>query len=338
MMIFKQRLRVRLRWLTVAGALISATTFAQSPKVAVSPPSIFPLKPVRILVGVPPGSGADTVTRAVAMRVNEQWGRSVIVDNRPGAGGAIAIDLVARADADGYTVLSASVGLVATATALRKVSFDTSAAFDTVLRMTSQPYIVVVNPAVAINSLQELITHAKANPGALNYASSGAGSASHLGTELFKAMAGLNMVHVPYRGLAQAINEVAAGQVQVLFSTVVSASAYLRLNRLKPIAVTTLRRLVAFPNLPTVAESGLPGYELNSSYGLYVPAGTPATVVAVINREAGLALRAPDVRAKLAADGAEVADSNTPAEFRKGFDAEFERWGRLLKTTAIKLD
>jgi tripartite-type tricarboxylate transporter receptor subunit TctC len=298
----------------------------------------YPQKPVRILVGVPPGSGADTVTRAVATRVTEQWGRSVIVDNRPGAGGAIAMETVARATADGYTLLSASVGLVATATALRKVPFDTNAAFDPVLRMTSQPYIVVVNPAVAIQSMQELIAYAKANPGALNYASSGTGSASHLGTELFKSMSGLNLVHVPYRGLAQAINEVAAGQVQVLFSTVVSAAAFLRMNRVRPIAVTTLKRLPAFPNLPTVAESGLPGYELNSSYGLYAPAGTPAAIIAAINREAGIALRAPEVRAKLAADGAEVAESNAPAEFRKSFGAEFERWGRLLKTTAIKVD
>lgn len=316
-------------------ALACSCACAQSPKAATTD---YPQKPVRILVGVPPGSGADTVTRAVATRVTEQWGRSVIVDNRPGAGGAIAMETVARATADGYTLLSASVGLVATATALRKVPFDTNAAFDPVLRMTAQPYIVVVNPAVAIHSMQELVAYAKANPGALNYASSGTGSASHLGTELFKSMSGLNLVHVPYRGLAQAINEVAAGQVQVLFSTVVSAAAFLRMNRVRPIAVTTLKRLPAFPNLPTVAESGLPGYELNSSYGLYAPAGTPAAILAAINREAGLALRAPDVRAKLAADGAEVAESNAPAEFRKSFGAEFERWGRLLKSTAIKVD
>ncbi len=327
-----------LRFQCALLALIFSLAFAQAPKAATPAATDYPHKPVRILVGVPPGSGADTVTRAVAMRVTEQWGRSIIVDNRPGAGGAIAMETVARASADGYTILSASVGLVATATALRKVSFDTNAAFDPVLRMTSQPYIVVVNPAVSINSMQELMAYAKANPGALNYASSGTGSASHLGTELFKSMSGLNLVHVPYRGLAQAINEVAAGQVQVLFSTVVSAATYLRMNRVKPIAVTTLRRLPAFPNLPTVAESGLPGYELNSSYGLYVPAGTPAAIVAAINREAGLALRAPDVRAKLAADGAEVAESNSPAEFRKSFGAEFERWGRLLKNTAIKVD
>ena len=325
-------------WIQCALAVFACScACAQSAKAAATTAD-YPQKPVRILVGVPPGSGADTVTRAVAARVTEQWGRSVIVDNRPGAGGAIAMETVARATADGYTLLSASVGLVATATALRKVPFDTNAAFDPVLRMTSQPYIVVVNPAVAINSMQELIAYAKANPGALNYASSGTGSASHLGTELFKSMSGLNLVHVPYRGLAQAINEVAAGQVQVLFSTVVSAAAFLRMNRVRPIAVTTLRRLQAFPNLPTVAESGLPGYELNSSYGLYAPAGTPAAIIALINREAGIALRAPDVRAKLAADGAEVAESNSPAEFRKSFGAEFERWGRLLKTTAIKVD
>jgi len=327
---------LRIHW--VLFALASSWAFAQVPKAATPAATEYPHKPVRILVGVPPGSGADTVTRAVALRVTELWGRSVIVDNRPGAGGAIAMETVARATADGYTILSASVGLVATATALRKVPFDTNAAFDPVLRMTSQPYIVIVNPAVAINTPQELIAYAKANPGALNFASSGTGSASHLGTELFKSMAGINMVHVPYRGLAQAINEVAAGQVQVLFSTVVSAAAYLRMNRVKPIGVTTLRRLPAFSNLPTLAESGLPGYELTSSYGLYVPAGTPAAIVASINREAGLALRAPDVRAKLAADGAEVAESNTPAEFSKSFATEFERWGKLLKNTAIKID
>lgn len=331
-------IRVLLFFVALAGPVLSLAVFAQTQNTVSQAKPAYPAKPVRIVVGVPPGSGADTVTRAVSIRVSEEWGRSVIVDNRPGAGGAIAMDLAAHSPADGYTMLSASVGLVATATALHKVTFDTRMAFDPVVRMTSQPYIVVANPAAPFNSVHELIVFAKAHPGALAYASSGTGSASHLGTELFKSMAGLSMVHVPYKGLAQAINDVSAARVQVLFSTVVSASPYLKLNRLKPIAVTTLRRLPSFPGLPTVAESGVPGYELNSSYGLYVSAGTPAAVVAVINRDVSLALNAPDVRAKLASDGAEVADSNTPAEFRRSFSVEFERWGKLVKTAAITLD
>ncbi len=295
----------------------------------------YPTKPVRMIVAVPSSSGADTVTRAVALRLGERWGTSVIVDNRPGAGGAIAMELARAATPDGYTLLSASVGLVSTARLLKKVAFDTTAAFEPIVQMTSQPYVLVVPRGVPFGSLSELIAFARARPGVLNYASSGMGTASHLGAELFKSMARVELTHVPYKGLAQAITEMASGQTQVLFGTVVSALPFIKSGRLRVLAVATSRRLNAFPDVPTMAEAGLPGFELSSAYALYAPAKTQAAIVDLINRDVSAILEKPENRAQLTADGAEVADRNTPAQFRNIFLRDLDKWETLIKNSAI---
>lgn len=294
----------------------------------------FPARPVRVVVAVPPGSGADTITRGIAVKLSERWKTGVIVDNRPGAGGAIAMDLMTKSAPDGYTLLSASVGLVSTAKLLKKVSYEPAQVFDPVIQMTSQPYVVIVGADVPFKTISGLIDYAKQRPGVLNYASSGKGSASHLGTELFKSMAHIDMTHVPYKGLGQALTEMVSGATQVLFSTVVSASTYLKQGRIRPIAVTTGKRLAAFPALPTVSESGVPGFELSSAYGIYAPAKTPRAIVSFVNRDIAELLQTPEARARIAADGADVADKNSPDQFRESFRKDADRWEKLVKGSA----
>ena len=318
--------------IALAVLLISASTWAAQPADG------YPNRPVRLIVGVPPGSGADTVTRAIALRLTETWGRSVVVDNRPGAGGSIAMDLTVKAAPDGYTLLSASVGLVATAKPLKKVPYEAIDVYQPIIQMTSQPYIIIASPNAPFNTVQELLNVSREKPGSLNYASSGTGSASHLGTELFKSMAKINMVHVPYKGLAQAMNEVSSGQVQVLFSTVVTAMPFIKSNRIKVVAVTVPQRLKTFPNVPTVMESGLPGYELSSAYALYAPKKTPRPLLEKINHDVAALLEAPDVRARMSADGADVAERNTVAQFERTFVKETERWNTLFRTTSLTVE
>jgi tripartite-type tricarboxylate transporter receptor subunit TctC len=322
----------------IALALLGGLCALLTCNLALATEPAYPVKPVRMLVGVPPGSGADTVSRAVGLQLSQQLGRSVVVDNRPGAGGAMAMEVVIRAPADGYTLLSASVGLVATARLLKKVSADPTILFEPIIEMTAQPYVVLVSPSAPYRSIPELISHARAHPGTINYASSGTGSASHLGTELFKSMANVNLTRIAYKGLGQALNELVAGQVHVLFSTFVSATPYIKSGRVRPIAVTRLQRLSSYPELPTVAESGVPGFELSSAYALYAPAKTPQAILARVNREVAALLETAEVRARLAADGAEVAERNTPASFKASFAREVVRWETLAKASAVMRD
>ena len=295
----------------------------------------FPLRPVRMIVAVPPGNGADTVARSIAQRLTERWGRSVIVDNRSGAGGAIAMELTTRAAPDGHTLLFASIGLVATATLLQKVAFDTRRAFTPIAELTVQPHLLVVNPALPFAGVRELIAYAKANPGALNYASSGTGSGSHLGMERFKRMAGVDIVQVPYKGSAQAVADLAGGQIQVLFASAVTAMPFVRSGRFRVLAVASLHKSRVFPDLPTVAESGVPGFELATAYALYGPAAMPAALAQKINRDAAQALESPEVARQLALDGAEPAPANTPAAFRALFEQEVENGAQVLRQSGI---
>ena len=295
----------------------------------------YPTRPVRVLVGVPAGSGIDTVMRAVGLQLGQQWGRGVVIDNRPGAGGAIAFDIVARSPGDGYTLLGASVGLLSTSRLLKKVTYDPVAAFEPIIELTAQPYMVVANPGAPFRTIPELIAYARANPGKVNYASSGTGSASHLGTELFKSMTGISLTRVSYKGLPQALNDLAAGQVHLLFGTVLSAAPYIKAARITPIAVTTRQRLSAYPALPTVAESGVPGFELTTAYGLYAPAGTPPAITMRINKDVGATLQLGEVRTRLAADGADVAPFNTPAQFKVAFAKEAGRWETMVRSSAV---
>lgn len=296
-------------------------------------PGGYPAKPVRVLVGSPAGSGSDVMMRAVAQKLTERFGQSVIVDNRPGATGGIALQLAAQGIPDGYTLATLSAQNV-TAMLLGTVAIDIPRELTPVVQMISQPYLMVAAPSLPANSVKELIALAKEKR--LVYASSGTGSVVHLGMELFKSMAGVDMTHVPYKGSGLSMIDVMSGRVQLAITNVLTATPLVRGGRLKALAITSRSRAHAFPDVPTVAESGVPGYELGSWYGLLVPNRTPAPLVAHLNREVSETMNAPDVKEKLAADGAEAAPPNSPPQFRDLIRAEITRWGKVIKSLGLK--
>lgn len=313
--------------LILAVALIPAAAAAQ-PK-----PDGYPRKPVRVLVGSPAGSGSDVMMRAVAQKLTDRWGQSVIVDNRAGAAGAISLQLASQAVPDGYTLATLSAQNV-TAMLLGTVTTNIPKELTPVVLMITQPYLMVATPSLPANSVKELIALAKAKP--LVYASSGTGSVVHLGMELFKSMAGVEMTHIPYKGSGLSMIDVMSGRVQLAITNTLTATPLVRSGKLKALAVTSPQRVQAMPELPTVAEAGVPGYELRSWYGLLVPNNTPAPLLAHLNREVSQTMNAPEVREKLAADGAEAAAPNTPEQFRKVITSEIARWDQLIKKLGIK--
>ena len=293
----------------------------------------FPTKPVRVLVGSPAGSGSDLMMRVVAQRLTERWGHSVVVDNRPGATGGISLQLAANATPDGYTLATLSAQNV-TAMLLGTVKVNIPKALTPVSLMITQPYLMVATPSLPANSVKELIALAKAKP--LVYASSGTGSVVHLGMELFKSMAGVEMTHIPYKGSGLSMIDVMSGRVQLAITNTLTATPLVRSGRIKALAITSSQRVATMPDLPTVAESGVPGYELRSWYGLLVPNGTPRSRVAFLNREVGETMGAPALKERLAADGAEAAAPNTPEEFRKLVHAEISRWDSVIRKLGLK--
>lgn len=292
-------------------------------------PGGYPAKPVRVLVGSPAGSGSDVMARMVAQKLAERMGQSIVVDNRPGATGGISLQIASQAIPDGYTLATLSAQNV-TAMLLGTVTVDIPRALTPVVQLVSQPYLMVATPSLPAGSVKELIALAKKER--LVYASSGTGSVVHLGMELFKSMAGVDMTHVPYKGSGLSMIDVMSGRVQLAITNVLTATPLVRGGRLKALAITSRRRAHAFPNVPTVAESGVPGYELGSWYGLLVPNRTPAPLIAHLNREVSETMNAPDVKEKLAADGAEAAPPNSPQQFRELIRAEIARWGKVIKS------
>ena len=298
-----------------------------------SGPGGYPVKPVRVLVGSPAGSGSDVMMRSVAQKLTERLGQSVIVDNRPGATGGIALQLAAQGIPDGYTLATLSAQNI-TAMLLGTVAVDIPRELTPVAQMISQPYLMVATPSLPANSVKELIALAKKER--LVYASSGTGSVVHLGMELFKSMAGVEMTHIPYKGSGLSMIDVMGGRVQLAITNVLTATPLVRSGRLKALAITSRRRTQAFPDVPTIAEAGVPGYELGSWYGLLVPNRTPAPLIAHLNREVSETMNAPEVKEKLAADGAEAAAPNTPGEFRELIRDEIVRWGKIIKSLGLK--
>ena len=315
---------VSVMWLIVAGTAVQA--LAQTP---------FPTKPVRVLIGAPPGSGSDVIMRVVALKLGERWNRSVVIDNRAGALGAISLDITAQAAPDGYTWTTLS-GQNLTGMLLKTVQVDIPKAFTPVVRMVVLPYLLVVTPSLPVTSVKELIALAKAKP--LVYASSGTGSVVHLGMEMFKSMAGVPMTHIPYKGSGQSMVDVIGGRVQLAITNSLTATPLVRSGKLRALAVTSARRSASFADLPTVAEAGVPGFELTSWYGVFAPAKTPMPIVRLINRDITDIMNTPEMKEKLTADAAEPPPRHTPEAFQKEIAREVEVWDKFIKTSGFRIE
>jgi len=298
----------------------------------------YPVKPIRLIVPFAAGGGNDNVARLVGKRLADGLGQPVIVDNRPGAGGVVGAELAAKAASDGYTLFLGGVGSHAINPNLHeRLPYDPIRDFAPVALLAQAPLILVVHPSVPAGGFSEFVAYARANPGRLNYASNGNGSSSQLAAVMFDSMAGVDMVHVPYKGLAPALADLLAGEVQVMFSSVVAILPHIKAGKLRGLAVTGAKRLPSMPELPTIAEAGFPGYEASSWYGILAPAGTPRDIVMKLNAELGKALEQAEVRNSLLAEGAEPA-GGTPERFAAHIRGEKERLGKLIRDAKIRLE
>jgi tripartite-type tricarboxylate transporter receptor subunit TctC len=298
----------------------------------------WPTKPVRMVVPFPAGGTTDILARVIGQALTKDLGQSVIVDNRAGAGGNIGAQFAAKSPADGYTLFMGTVGTHAINQSLyKKLPFDPIKDFAPLTRVAMVPNLLVANPAKPYKNVKELIAYAKANPGKVNFGSSGSGSSIHLSGELFKAMAKVDMVHVPYKGSAPAVTDLLGGQIDVMFDNMPSAIQHVRNGRLRPLAVTTARRSPELPDVPTVAEAGVPGYEATSWFGMFAPAGTPAPVVARLNAALAKVLADPEVKKKLAEQGAEPY-SEKPEQFAEFIRQETAKWSKVVKDSGASVD
>ena len=298
----------------------------------------WPAKPVRLIVPYPPGGSADILARAIGQKLSEGIGQQVIIDNRPGAGTAIGAEATAKAAPDGFTILLGTVSSHAINPALTPgLKYDPIKDFAPVSLVASIPFALIVHPSLSANSLNELIALAKARPGALNFSSAGTGTSNHLAGELFKSMTGTFMVHIPYKGSAPALNDLIAGQVQLMFDLVLTSAPHVKSGAVRALAVTGRERSAALPGVPTVAESGVPGYEVSAWFGFFAPAGTPPSVVNALNAETIKTMRLPDLRERLGSQGADAV-TNTPEQFAAYVKEELTKWTRVVKTSGMKAD
>lgn len=297
----------------------------------------YPAKPIRIVVPSSPGGGTDILARQIAQKLTERWSQQVVVDNRPGAGQMIGIEMVARAAPDGYTLVMTATPLALNTVLYKKVPYDPIRDFAPITQVAAMPNIIVVHPALPARNIKALIALAKAHPGQLAYASSGVATGPHLSMELFLYMAGVKMQHVPYKGTNPGMIDTMAGQVQVLMSTLLPPLPHIKTGRLRQLGVTGPNRVVSLPDVPTVAEAGVPGYEVVGWYGMAAPANTPREVIAKLQSEIAGILRSAEVRDKLAADGAEPVGS-TPEQFGAFIKSEIDKWSKVVKAAGIRVE
>jgi tripartite-type tricarboxylate transporter receptor subunit TctC len=307
------------------GPLIRlAASFAVAFAVTASAQS-FPTKPVNIVVPFPPGGGADALTRVMQPALSRLWGQTIIVENKGGAAGAIGADAVAKSAPDGYTLIMSSTA---------GITEKNVHQFAAVTLVSASPYVVAINPKVPAANIRELVELAKKQPGKLTFGSSGAGAASHLSAELFKSMAGVDLLHVPYKGTGQAVTDLIGGQIDVMFAPAQTVMPHAQGGKLKALAVTSLQRASTLPQLPTVAESGVPGYEAVGWFGLFAPVATPKEVIAKISSDANKVMQDPEVKQRMLAMGAEPSGS-TPEQFARFVRDEMAKWSRLMKERGI---
>ncbi|MEO7726760.1 MAG: tripartite tricarboxylate transporter substrate binding protein [Burkholderiales bacterium] len=299
----------------------------------------WPDKPLRMIVPVAPGGGADITARALAQKLSAVWGQQMIIDNRAGAGGTVGLDIGAHATPDGYTLIEASMGpLTVDVSLYNKLPYDPVRDFTPIARGVTALNMLVVHPALPVNSVKELIAYAKANPAKLNFGSSGAGRADHLAGEMFNTLAGVRMQHVPYKGGAPAMVDLVGGNIQLIFATVSTAVASVKAGRIRPLAVTTANRVDLFPDLPTVAEAGVPGFAIDNWYGFVGPRGMQREIVVKIHREINRALAAPDVKTRLEGLGILPFTLPTPEAFGDYIKSEIAKYARVVKDSGARAE
>lgn len=320
-------MRASSAWICLFAA---ASSCAALPAIAQTQPG----RPVRVIIPLPPGGAMDAVVRAMAQKIDENFGHNFIIDNRPGAGGTIALETAMAAAPDGHTL--AAIGATTIVfPLLYKARFDVLRDFEPIVQMTAQGYVLTVHPNLPVKSVAELVQYLKAQPGKLNYASSGLGGPMHLSGELFMQATNTRITHVPYKGMGIAYADLLSGNVEIGFPTLVSSAAHLRAGRLRALAVTTPTRVPSYPDLPTMAEAGAPGMVVVNWYGIVAPKSTPRASVERLNKAIVAAIRHPDMAKRLAADGSEAVGS-TPAEFRSVIAADREKWAKLIQERGIR--
>jgi len=324
-------IKARMYWCLMCCAFLTL------PLPAVAKEMPYPIRPLRLIVPFAPGGSADVPARLLANALTNQMGQQIVVDNRSGAGGIIAAETVAKAQADGYTILLGSIGMLTIIPNLKKsLSYNPDIDFLPVSMLSATPTIIVVHPKLGVQSVRELISLANSKPGAISFGSSGTGSSTHLSGELFKSMAKVDLAHVPYKGAALAVLDLVSGQILLGFDTLASL-AHVRSGRLKALAISTSNRSVLLPDVPTVAESGVPGYETSSWNGVMLPASTSKEIANRLYMEIVKAIAIPDVRDRMQANG-NTPRSSTPLEFKKFIGEERMRWGKLIKEANIQVE
>jgi tripartite-type tricarboxylate transporter receptor subunit TctC len=323
-----------------AGAVATAAAAAFLPAPAHAQPSdaaAWPAKPIRWVVPFPPGGAMDVIARTLGERAGRALGQPFVIENRPGAGGNIGADAVAKSPADGYTIMITSIGMATNKALYAKLSYDPVKDFAPISLLAVVPNVLVVNANSPDKTVADVIAHAKREPGKLTYASAGNGTSIHLAGEVFASMAGLNLLHVPYKGSGPAVTDMLGGQVDLMFDSITSAAPHIQAGKLRALGVTSARRSAALPNVPTIAEAGVPGYEVSPWFAVFAPAGTPAPIVQKINAALLDAMKQPDTKARFDAIGAEPIGS-TPAQLATHLDKEMARWSKLIKERNIRMD
>lgn len=325
-----------------AKSLILSLSLALSAAALVAPAAsraqqAWPTKPVKIIFGFPPASATDVIARTIGQKLSEKWGQPVVIDNRPGAGGNLGSEIAAHQPADGYTIFFGTVANAISASLYSKLNYDYLKDFTPITLVATTPLVLVANPAVPAKDVKELIAYVKANPGKINFGSGGVGTSNHLAGEMFKSATGTDLVHVPYKGTPAAHTDLLAGQISLMWDNIVAVTGHIKNGRLKPIAVTSAQRAVSLPDVPTMAESGLPGFEAVSWIGALVPSGTPKEIVAKIHTDMVAVLRMPDVQEKLGASGA-VLEGNTPEQFAEWNRKEIAKWAKAVKDSGARVD
>ena len=316
--------------LVAAAAALTATAAA-----AADPQ--WPTKPVKITFGFPAASATDVIARAVGQKLSEKWGQPVVIENRPGAGGNLGSEVAARAPNDGYTIFFGTVANAISTTLYTKLNYDYLKDFTPITLVATTPLVLVANQSLPVKNVKELVEYAKANPGKINFGSGGVGTSNHLAGEMFKAETGTQLTHVAYKGTPAAYNDLFSGQVSLMWDNIVAVTSHVKNGRLKPLAVTSAKRAASLPDVPTMAESGLPGFEAVSWIGALVPAGTPQPIVDKIHTDLVAVLRMPEIKEKLGALGAEVV-GNTPEQFAAWNRSEIAKWAKAIKESGARVD